>query len=246
MSIRRGNSAVAASGELNNLSRVLKIGAANKATIDAGLTEAEFSAEVDRIVEFKAAKMSGVSKDEILNFKSMAARAARSYTEMAKDAALQGSKEAAGLTKKAASELLYEIELQWKGAVRPLHFTTAPAPVLIKRLKTDYIRRFEERSWKNIQSASEGGGNPSRVYVADSGANMWAYIYFKEESKLDVSIKTYPYKQWLEWNSWERGNQKDLGFDGIGMISYKNICGEIDKLIELGVKSIKEVLDVKP
>lgn len=243
MSIRRGNSAVAATGELNNLSRVLQIGAANKATIDAGLTEAEFSAEVDRLVEFKAAKMSGVSKDEILNLKSMAVEATRSYTAMAKDAALQGSKEAAGLTKKAASELLYKIELQWKGAVRPLHFLMASAPVLIKRLKTDYMRTFEERSWKNMQSAS-GGGDPHRAYVADSGANMWAYIYL-DKTTLDVSIGTYPDDKRLEWNSWERGKRRDYGNDGISVISYKTICGEIDKLIELGVKWIKESVDVE-
>ena len=236
MSIRRGNSAVAATGELNNLSRVLQIGAANKATIDAGLTEAEFSAEVDRLVEFKAAKMSGVSKDEILNFKSMAVEATRSYTAMAKDAALQGSKEAAGLTKKAASELLYKIELQWKGAVRPLHFLMASAPVLIKRLKTDYMRTFEERGWKNMQSAV---GDVRRRYVADSGANMWAYIDLSKTT-LNVSIRTYPIKLNMEWNSAERGQKRDYGKNGIRRISYKNICAEIDDLIEKGVEWIKE------
>lgn len=231
--------AVGAAPGLHNLSRVLEIGAANKATIDAGLTDVEFAAEVDRLVEFEKAKMPSMSREDYERYKKMAADKTREYTMKAKDAAMRGSKEAARLTKEGAKIVLLEVKKMWENAKGHIHFATTSNYELKKRLKADYRKFFVKAAWEKLQLSKKG----SKEYHNDTGGNLFCdvtfygttvevkvYVYFKEDdpeysqfAKLDAAM--------------EHTEKRDLG-DGMDAITYSGICGFVDNMIDICVDTV--------
>lgn len=229
--------AVAPSPNLNKLSHVLSVGIANSASVDAGImTEREFEAEVERLVEFEAAKMSRMSEEEYERWKKMAKDKTREYTMKAQDAAMRGSKEAARLTKQGAQEIVKQVKLMWDGAKNAIHFATATNKELKKRLKKDYRVYFVADSWRNLKASQDG----AKMYTADTGGNLYSKIEF-DDNTVRVSVTVYFREKDPEYavlgDKVFHSEFRDLG-QGMDAITYDSICRFVDSMIDICVDTV--------
>lgn len=224
---------------LNNLTRVLEVGMANRAAGEVVMTEAQFFAEVDRLVEIDAPLLS-LNKEELARYRAMAGEEARKYAQRAGDAAQRGAKEVARLTAKGAQQLVNQVKLAWEGSKKPFHFLTATPKVLANKLINDYKGDFTTNAWNNIKIAKDA----ARYYKVDSGANLHANIEFFDD-RVKVRVFVSFQEDDPELNAigdkldWIR--TKSFG-DSVSVISYKAITALIDGMLKEGVKEIKAQL----
>lgn len=167
---------------LENLTRVLHIGMANKPSINAPvpvdragageMTIQEFESKFMQAVEIEARKM---TKEDYERYKKIAKERLAKARAGGKAALDKGKM----LTEQGLKTLMREVTQRWQGAKDPIHWSTASPMQIANLLKDHYKKRFPEKAWNNIKL----GLDADRWYHAESGGNVYAQIYIDDPDR---------------------------------------------------------------
>jgi len=168
---------------LENLTRVLQVGMANKLSINApvpvdhrhhehAMTPEEFESKFMAAVEIEAAKM---TKADYKRYKVIA----KDQLAKARAGGADALKKGKMLTQQGFNTLMREVKQRWQQAKDPVHWSTASPMKLSSLIKDHYKKRFPEKAWTNIKL----GTNADRWYHGESGGNVSAKIYIDDPDR---------------------------------------------------------------
>lgn len=247
-----------------DLQRVLEIGLRNQdaAAVGCGcggyesrekdeeLSEPEFMAMIDKLVEVEAR---GMTRDDRASFKQVAKEQAKKRASQAGRITKEGVKGAGKLTRKSAQALVTEVNIMWLGAKKPAHWLKLSAPELSSRFKKSLRTSLTKPAWENILKA-EGG---DRYYTCDSSANCHAdvnifdategkggvikckvFVKFKDDPKTDEEMFLSSISKDIFGEATE-----DLG-DSVTMsyIKYEEILKRCDRCLDVATRRMKDKL----
>jgi hypothetical protein len=167
---------------LENLTRVLQVGLANKLSINApvpvdhshgdDMTFEEFESKFMAAVEIEAKKM---TKADYERYKKIA----KERLAKARSGGAAALKKGKVLTEQGLNALMREVKQRWQMAKNPVHWSSSSPQELAKLIIDHYKKRFPEKAWTNIKL----GINADRWYHGESGGNVFAKIYIDDPDR---------------------------------------------------------------